>query len=483
MRWLKYTALTVGTLLLASLSLLAIWAVVKISLYQQVDDAQHLANKQQYLQSISALPRTADRPNIVFILFDDLGYGDLGYTGSQAISTPTIDALARDGVALTQFYSSAPVCTPARAGYLTGRFAARAGIPAVVFPTGSAVDKLLKLADVHVRIPAEEITLADVLQATGYATGMVGKWHLGDRSPSLPNDMGFQEFFGSLYSNDMEPFALYRNRDIEIQAPADQTRLKEWYGNAANDFIAQHQRQPFFLYLAHNFPHYPLFRPEQDVNRSEGGIYGDVVEGLDDVVAGVVASLKQQGVFENTIILITSDNGPWWLGSPGSARGRKGETFEGGMHVPMLVHWPEGFEGGRSTAGISMGIDWFPTILDWLDLPLPKDRIIDGRSLRSMVESDAPSPNEYLYYFAGETLMAVRDQQYKFHDTRGVAYPVADMPVALIARQGPWLFNTHSDFNESYDVSMKLGEVTERMQAVMDDKREEMSQSLRGWVE
>jgi arylsulfatase A-like enzyme len=483
MRWLKYTALTLGTLILVSITLASIWALLKISFYQQDDDVHHLAMKQTYLQHISTLPQAEGRPNIVFILFDDLGYGDLGYTGSRAISTPTIDTLARDGIALTQFYSPAPLCTPARAGYLTGRFAPRAGIPVVVFPTGSIIDKVLRLTDLNLRIPAEEITLADVLRANGYATGMVGKWHLGDRSPSLPNDMGFQDFFGALYSNDMEPFALYRNRDIEVEAPADQTRLNEWYGTAASDFIARQDEQPFFLYLAHNFPHLPLFRPQQDENRSEGGIYGDVVEGLDDVVAGVVASLKEKGVFENTLLLITSDNGPWYLGSPGDQRGRKGETFEGGMHVPMLAHWPQGIEGGRSSDGISMGTDWFPTILDWLDLPLPDDRIIDGHSLRNMLEHDAPSPNKYLYYFAGSSLMAVRDQQYKFHNERDVAYVTADMPIAPMSRQGPWLFNTDSDFNESYDVSMKLTDVAQRMQAVLDDKREEMSQNLRGWVE
>jgi arylsulfatase A-like enzyme len=207
-----------------------------------------------------------------------------------------------------------------------------------------------------------------------------------------------------------------------------------------------------------------------------------VVEGLDDVVARVVTSLQTQGIFENTLILISSDNGPWYQGSPGYQRGRKGETFEGGMHVPMLAHWPDGIRGGRSSDGISMGIDWFPTILDWLDLPLPEDRIIDGRSLRDMLEQGAPSPHEYLYYFAGEKLMALRDRQYKYHDERDVAYVTADMPLTPRVRKGPWLFNTETDFNESYDISMKKTDVAERLQAVLDDKREEMSQNLRGWI-
>ena len=153
-------------------------------------------------------------------------------------------------------------------------------MPSVVFPTGSGIGTVTMLSDHNKRFPAEEITLADVLGAAGYATGMVGKWHLGDRSPSLPNDMGFQEYFGALYSNDMEPFALYRNREIEIEAPADQTRLNEWYGKESTDFIKNHSEQPFFLYLAHNFPHIPLYRPARDEGRSRGGLYGDVIEGL-----------------------------------------------------------------------------------------------------------------------------------------------------------------------------------------------------------
>ncbi len=483
MRWLKYLCLLIGGTLLAGIIFTVGWAGLKIALDPQQDDAAHLLQKHKYLEQIQQLPARADRPNIVFILFDDLGHGDLGFTGSQAIATPTMDQLAREGLVLTNFYSPAPVCTPARAGYLTGRLPLRAGMPNVVFPRWSLKGNASQLVDYNKRLPAEEITLADVLQANGYATGMVGKWHLGDRSPSLPNDMGFQSYFGALYSNDMEPFALYRDREIEIEAPADQTRLNEWYGDAATDFIEQHSAAPFFLYFAHNFPHIPLFRPAQDEGRSRAGLYGDVIEGLDDVVARVVNTLRAEGVYDNTLILITSDNGPWYQGSAGTARGRKADTFEGGMHVPMIVHWPAGLAGGRTLDGISMGIDWFPTILDWLNLPSPTDRIIDGKSLRAMLEDDAPSPNKYLFYFAGDSLMAVRDAQYKYHDKRSIAYVQPTMPVSFGPIKGPWLFDTHTDFNESYDVSMLLPEVTQRMQDVLDDKREEMIQNKRGWLE
>jgi len=483
MRWIKYLCLGLGGLLLTGIVFGGVWAGVKIALYSQADDESHLKKKQQYLQQLNQLPSKAGRPNIVFILFDDLGYGDLGFTGSTAISTPTLNTLAADGLVLTNFYSPAPVCTPARAGFLTGRLPLRAGMPRVVFPTGHFVDYLMSTGDINKRIPAEEITLADVLQASGYATGMVGKWHLGDRSPSLPNDMGFQEYFGALYSNDMKPFALYRNTKIEVDAPADQAQLNERYGNAASDFIEKHSQEAFFLYFAHNFPHIPLYRPAKDKDRSAGGLYGDVVEGLDDVVAGVVATLKSEGVFDNTLIVVTSDNGPWYQGSPGSSRGRKADTFEGGMHVPMIVHWPDGLQGAQKIDGISMGIDIFPTVLDWLGLPLPTDRLIDGKSLRPMLEQGAPSPNDYLYYFAGEDLMAVRDEKYKYHDTRPLVYIQSGMRFSIGPDKGPWLFDFDTDFNESYDISMLLPEVGQRMQAALKKKRLEMETNKRGWID
>ena len=482
MIWIKRICFLFGVLLLGTAALGALWGGVKFALYDQLDNEVHLGGKQDYLERIRRLPQEDDRPNIVFILFDDLGYGDLGVTGSQAIATPYIDQLAEQGITLTNFYAPAPVCTPSRAGFLTGRLPLRAGMPSVVFPSESPMSTPHKLFGANIRIPAEEITLADVFLAAGYATGMVGKWHLGDQSPSLPNDMGFQEYFGALYSNDMTPFALHRNRDVEIAAPADQSRLNEWYQREASQFIQHHSDGAFFLYFAHNFPHIPLYSPDQDKGRSKGGLYGDVVEGLDDVVGRVVATLKSEGVYDNTIILITSDNGPWYQGSPGYSRGRKGDTFEGGVHVPMIIHWPARLAGGRTIDGISMGTDWFPTLLDWLQLPLPDDRIIDGKSLREMLEAQQPSPHDYLYHFSGERLMAVRDSRYKYHDRRHVVYTTSSIPVGLPVSKGPWLFDTATDANESYDISTNEPDVTERLEKALELKRREMKQNMRGWV-
>ena len=208
----------------------------------------------------------------------------------------------------------------------------------------------------NVRLPAEEITLAELLSAAGYATGMVGKWHLGDRSPSLPNDMGFDSYFGALYSNDMQPFALYADRDIAAEAPVDQRFLTERYTQAATNFIQQHAEEPFFLYFAHNFPHAPLStRPERS-GTSRAGLYGDVLEEIDDSVGAIVAALERTGNLDNTLIIITSDNGPWFLGDAGDQRGRKGNTFEGGMRVPFIAHWPAGIAPDRTEHAMAMGI-------------------------------------------------------------------------------------------------------------------------------
>lgn len=460
-----------------------LWIGYKIMLYQQQDNLVHLTAKHAYLEQLAQEPVSGQRPNIIFILFDDLGHGDLGNTGSKAIATPTIDELAEQGVTLANFYSPAPSCTPARAGYLTGRFPLRAGLPAVVFPTGSPINLVHKVRGVNLRLPAEEITLADALQAAGYRTGMVGKWHMGDRSPSLPNDMGFQSYYGALYSNDMTPFALYPNRQIEVQAPADQTLLNERYAAEAVRFIEDDAAgQPFFLYYAHNFPHIPLYAGAVQEGRSRAGLYGDVVEGLDWGVAQIVEALKARGIYDDTLIIITSDNGPWYQGSPGTDRGRKGDTFEGGMHVPFIVHWPAQITGGQRFEGLSMGIDLFPTILDWLELPLPGDRRIDGASIRNML-AGAESPHDYLYYFADQELMAIRDGEFKYHAPRTILYGQAGQPFSTGPTKGPWLFDMRVDENESYDVSMTQLEDTARLAEKYREKQQEMQENLRGWIE
>jgi arylsulfatase A-like enzyme len=469
-------------LLLLAVVILLIVGVVKVGLYKQPENQDRQASKQNYLKNIAASSdrNTQQKPNIVFVLYDDLGYSDFSHTGSKSISTPSIDQLAQNGVVLNQFYSPAPVCTPSRFGYLTGRHAERGGLSHVVFPSGHNFDRFLRFSGLNVGIPSAEITIAEIVRAAGYNTGLIGKWHLGDTENSIPNAMGFDYFYGSLYSNDMEPFALYENQSVAIQAPVDQTLLSEHYSKATANFINSQKDSPFFLYLAHNFPHLPLFVRDSKLGESDGGLYGDVVEELDEGIAHLVKSLKAAGVYDNTLIIITSDNGPWYQGNPGNARGRKGETFEGGMHVPFVAHWPKGVCQGCELNGLASGIDLLPTILDILDLPAPDDRIIDGRSILQYLQGKESSPHEYIYYLSGK-LLGVRNERFKYMPKRPVPYNLAGRTIGISMKNGPWLFDLKNDPNESYDVSARFPEEFKQLQKVYNVKSKSMQENLPGW--
>ncbi len=460
---------------------------LKIALYDQTDDQAHLAAKAAYLRELTATaasrPREG-RPNVLVLLYDDLGYGDLGFTGSRAIKTPNIDALAKSGTVMTNFHAANAVCSPSRAAMLTGRLPPRAGMPGVVFPSGTLSGAVLnKLPGSNLRIPAEEITIADMLKADGYRTGMIGKWHIGDVAPSLPNNMGFESFYGALYSNDMRPFALWRNDKVAVEAPANQDNLDALYTGEATKFIRESAKggKPFLLWFAHNFPHEPLHAPVAARGKSAAGLYGDVVEGLDRGVGEIVAALKETGAFDNTIIILTSDNGPWFEGSPGAFRGRKGQTFEGGMHVPFLISWPKGLAGARNLPAMAMGTDIAPTLMDWLALPPPNDRTIDGGSLRPLLEGKAASAHPFTYYYAGNRLMAVSDGRFKYHDKQPLAYVVSNLRLNPATQKGPWLFDLSVDPDESYDIAMTRREDTARLKAALDARNREMAANLRGW--
>jgi arylsulfatase A-like enzyme len=477
--------------ILRTLLLLVVFAglfvTYRIVTFGQVDDADRMKTKDKYLASLSSgYGDEQPGPNVIFILYDDMGYGDIGVgaSGSGMIKTPNIDQLAANGVMLSDFHSPAPVCTPSRAGYLTGRLPARAGLPYVVFPSGSISEFFVSIMmnpHANVRLPAEEITLAEIFRAAGYATAMVGKWHIGDRSPSLPNDMGFERFYGSLYSNDINPFALYRNESIDVAPPVDQRTLTSVYTKEATRFISDHASEPFFLYFAHNFPHDPLHVSQQRSGKSDAGLFGDVLEEIDDGVGEIVAALERTGNLENTLIIISSDNGPWFLGDAGNQRGRKGNTFEGGMRVPFIAHWPAAIAGGRVEAAMAMGTDLVPTILEILKLPLPTDRTLDGRSILDVLISGAPTPHDYLYYSDGETLFAVRDQRFKYRGAAGVPYGTDETPIAIPIPQKEWLFDLENDRRESYDTSTRHPQELRRLRAAFESKVAEMQANKRGW--
>ena len=274
----------------------ALWALFRLKTYEQRDDASALSRKRAELSWMAEQARGAIgalRPNIIVILFDDLGYGDLGAYGSRALATPRIDQLAAEGAIFETFYAPAPYCTPSRAGFLSGRWPIRTTLTQVVFPHGHAVNHVQRMSGRPIRLPADEILLPEALKTAGYATAMVGKWHLGDEAPSLPNDFGFDHYFGVLHSNDMAPLPLWRNREVAEPHPVDQRFLAPRYTDEAIAWIEQHAQQPFFLHFAHSFPHIPLHTTPEQAGKSDAGLYGDVIADLTPVWAS--SSMRSHG--------------------------------------------------------------------------------------------------------------------------------------------------------------------------------------------
>lgn len=411
---------------------------------------------------------TPRRPNLIVILADDLGYGDLGCYGHPTLRTPHLDRMAAEGMRFTDLYSAAEVCTPSRAALLTGRYPVRSGM---------AHDQFRVLRNRSIgHLPEDEITLAEALKSVGYITGMVGKWHLGVWSinPSgHPNRHGFDTFFGLPHSNDMNPTTqapkgapgradqdaawwnapLYRDHELVAQ-PADQTQLTRRYTEEAQRFIRDHKRQPFFLYFAHTFPHVPLFASAPFRGTSRRGLYGDVVEELDWSVGQILETLRREGLAENTLVFFSSDNGPWLImnqqgGSAGLLRDGKGSTWEGGMRVPGIAWWPGKIKpGGVNTHSASL-LDLFPTALRLAGATAPADRIIDGRDLSDLLLKGAPGPQRALFFYRGTRLFAARKDQWKLHlfTQKGYGQPKPD------AHDPPLLFDLNVDPGESFNVA------------------------------
>ncbi|MFV0429841.1 MAG: sulfatase [Arachnia sp.] len=437
--------------------------------------------KLEYLADVAQSPQPEDSPNIVIVQYDDLGLGDLGFSGSSAIQTPTIDGFAANGVVLTNYHAPAAVCSPSRAGLLTGRLGPVAGVPDVLFPSPPATEPASSPAS-QPGLPRSEITMAEILQARGYDTSMVGKWHLGDTEGSLPNDAGFDSFVGSLYSNDMDPFRIYRDREVMIET-VDQTTLDDLYTDEAVKVIesAASADDPFFLYFAHNFPHEPLAVAQRNIGRSDAGAYGDVVEGLDDGFARIMDALEAGSATDDTIVILTSDNGPWYQGSAGGLRGRKGSINEGGQRVPFVISWPEGIEGGRSLDTMVMGTDVLPTILDWLGLEAPTDRHIDGSSMAPLLAGERDSVSQFYYYFAGQQLLAVSDGRYKYYARQPYLYVTSGKDGGYPSDQGPWLFDLKSDPQESYDVLGLYPQIGAQLAAELERRAAQQTANPRGW--
>lgn len=402
---------------------------------------------------------TEQRPlNIVVILADDMGWGDIGANGATMIKTPNIDRLAAEGIRLTSFYAGANVCTPSRAALLTGRYPIRSGMQHVVMP------------DSDYGLPQSELTIAEMLKDAGYATGMIGKWHLGHRDEHWPTAHGFEEFLGVAYSNDMQPFDLYHHKTV-VQSPAEQRELTDRYAAAATDFISRHRSEPFFLYYAETFPHLPLTVPEDATGSSQAGLYGDVVEHLDEGIGRILAALDANGLADNTLVILTSDNGPWFEGDAGALRGRKGGTHEGGFRVPFIARLPGMIVPGQVSKEMAMNIDILPTVAALAGLDLPGDRKIDGKNISGVLARGETSPHDVLFFFDGNEVAAVRDSRYRL--VLSTFY--RSFPVAFERFGAPMLFDLDRDPQERFSYMREQPDVAARLLARVKAMREEVA--------
>jgi arylsulfatase A len=421
-------------------------------------------------------------PNIVVIFADDLGYGDLACYGHPTIKTPSLDRMAAEGMRFTQFYSAAEVCTPSRAALLTGRLPPRSGMCSnkrrVLFPGSKG------------GLPADELTIAELLKIKGYATACIGKWHLGHLPQFLPGQHGFEYYFGIPYSNDMdraqsspagraaflEPkidywnVPLLRNAAI-VERPADQHTLTRRYADETVRFIREHKDQPFFVYLAHTMPHVPLFASEEHAGKSVRGLFGDVVEELDHSVGTVLQALRDEELEERTLVIFTSDNGPWLTqgeqgGSAGLLRDGKGSTWEGGMREPALAWWPGTIQPSTVCRELASTLDLLPTFCSLAGANVPRDRPLDGYDLSAVLKG-GKSPRREMFYYRGFELMAVRLGPWKAHfqTQSGYGQPMQEK------HDPPLLFHLEVDPGESYNVAAKHPEVVAQIKALAEQHR------------
>lgn len=395
------------------------------------------------------------RPNIIVMLADDLGYGDLGCFGGARIRTPHLDKMAREGARLTEFFSSANVCTPSRAGLLTGRYPVRTGLSVgVIYPHSSY------------GLPTSEHTIASVLRDAGYRTAMLGKWHLGSIDACWPTRHGFDDFWGVPYSNDMNPFPLYRGTQVIERATVQETFASRMVDEARR-IIAEPSDKPFFLYMAHIAPHVPLRPGPEFKGKSDAGAYGDFVEEMDWTAGEVLSALAAAGKDRDTLVIFTSDNGPWWEGSAGPHRDRKGSTFEGGYAVPMIARWPGRIRQRTATDAIAMNIDLLPTLASLAGAKLPEGVIIDGKDIWPLFRGARTSPHEELLFFANADIAAVRTQEWRL--VLRAYYQTIDAP--LERYNARLLFRMSDDPGETSNLIDRHPDIAADLQARVDAAR------------
>jgi arylsulfatase A-like enzyme len=406
---------------------------------------------------------SADKPNFVIIFTDDQGYADVGCYGAEGFETPNLDRMAAEGTKFTSFYSAAPVCTPSRAALLTGCYPMRVSMPRVLFPRD------------NIGLNPDEITIADVLKSRGYATCCIGKWHLGHLPAFLPTRHGFDHYFGIPYSNDMDPVVLVEGEQT-TERKVDQSQLTRRYTEKAVYFIKQNKDGPFFLYLPHTMPHIPLYVSDAFKGKSKQGLYGDVIMEIDWSVGEILRTLKELGIDERTLVVFTSDNGPWLSkgdhgGSAKPLRDGKFATYEGGMREPCIMRWPGRIPAGYVCSEIATTMDFLPTFTKLAGAEVPTDRIIDGKDIWAlMTDPKAKTPYEAFFYYFETRLGGVRWGKWKLileHKRHNRTIPAG-------------LYNLEADIAEQHDVSAEHPDVVARLSKLAETMRRDIGDSAKG---
>lgn len=403
-------------------------------------------------------------PNIVLIMCDDLGYGDISCYGHPTIATPNIDRMAAEGMKCTQFYTGASVSTPSRASILTGRYPIHNGM------YGDEWDVLTPYSTQG--MSRDEVTIAEMLKDNGYRTACVGKWHLGHMKGYLPTDQGFEYYFGIPYSNDMctnhEHYEIpIMENDKVIELRSDLSTLTEDYTKKAKAFITKNKNNSFFLYMPHTFPHTPLHASAQSKGKSRRGLYGDVMMDLDRSIGEVLQCVKDCGIENNTLVIFTSDNGPWLArevrgGSSGLFAEGKATTWEGGLRVPCIMRWPGVIPSASISQSICSAIDFLPTFAALTDAVLPKNKL-DGYDISAQLRDPEKQIRNKYYYYNGSQLYAVRKGAWKLHvNTCGTPYPKADRKDNM---NDVRLYNIELDPSEEYDLVKKNPNIVKDLMA------------------
>ncbi|MFT6369155.1 MAG: arylsulfatase A-like enzyme [Maribacter sp.] len=431
-------------------------------------------------------------PNVVLIFTDDQGYNDVGVFGADDIATPHLDQMAKQGTMLTSYYSAQAVCSASRAGILTGCYPNRIGIHNALGP-----------GNTH-GINPSETTLAEMLKTQGYATAIFGKWHLGHQKEFLPTRHGFDEWFGIPYSNDMWPYhpqqgpvfnfpdlPLYENETV-IDTLEEQSQLTTQITERSVDFINRNKDNPFFLYVPHPQPHVPLFVSDKFKGKSNRGLYGDVIMEIDWSVGQILAALKANGLEENTIVIFTSDNGPWLsygnhAGSAYPLREGKGTAWEGGQREPFIIKYPKVIPPGRVIVEPVMAIDILPTIAEETGASLPKN-IIDGKSVLKLLkgETDKGPQKAYFFYYRVNELFGVRYGKWKLYfphryrtmDEMELGKDGLPGDYRMIDMEEIELYDVQNDVSETSNVVSKHPEIVAKIKLLANDMRSRLGDSL-----